>query len=459
MWCNHSLQRDSKRISLQAFSCDTHTYETEINNKYIHYKSEKFMKKSVLLFLCIITAVIGRAAIYDFTAEVDGITFYLKITDEANREVALAQNDAGNAYLSLTKLVIPDKVKNINDNNKEYSIVDIYAFSGAYSSSITEITLPNTLKYLVGWNSFNALDKVKKLVIPAGVQNVVSPLFDGASLEEVYLLPATPPTPNAPSPNPFYGAGSILHKLSVYTAVDKNYIYKSDMFWAITGWPGDPAVPYYEQITLNANGYASLYLENENFEVPTGCTAYIIKGMKNSTAFGGYPAAKVVAFGAGSILPRQTPFILENIAEKGKTIKYRAYVTGTEEDVSNNLLIGTANANGEEFSDGSSSYYIFANGQFGQGFYYQGTRQGASVKVKPHRAALRIPAGTQVSASSKAFFIDFEAAKEQLTTSIRQLPHVAPASKEDVIFDLQGRRVLHPTRGIYIINGKKVVKE
>lgn len=31
-------------------------------------------------------------------------------------------------------------------------------------------------------------------------------------------------------------------------------------------------------------------------------------------------------------------------------------------------------------------------------------------------------------------------------------------SKEDVIYDLQGRRVKNPSKGIYIINGRKVVR-
>ena len=30
---------------------------------------------------------------------------------------------------------------------------------------------------------------------------------------------------------------------------------------------------FYESIDINATGYISLYLENENFLVPTGCTA------------------------------------------------------------------------------------------------------------------------------------------------------------------------------------------
>ena len=51
--------------------------------------------------------------------------------------------------------------------------------------------------------------------------------------------------------------------------------------------------------------------------------------------------------------------------------------------------------------------------------------------------------------------IDFDAARE--ATGISSV-NSDVQKKEDVIYDLQGRRVAHPSHGIYIINGKKVVK-
>lgn len=68
------------------------------------------MKKFLLLFFCFIAVQFAKAQTpnYDFTAvNNDGVTLYYKITSEANREVELAQNDAWNAYNTLTKLVIP----------------------------------------------------------------------------------------------------------------------------------------------------------------------------------------------------------------------------------------------------------------------------------------------------------------------------------------------------------------
>lgn len=72
------------------------------------------MKKILLLFFCIFAQLVAKAqsTYYDFTAiNDDGETLYYKITDEANREVTLAQNESYDAYSNLTKLVIPAKVK------------------------------------------------------------------------------------------------------------------------------------------------------------------------------------------------------------------------------------------------------------------------------------------------------------------------------------------------------------
>ena len=46
---------------------------------------------------------------------------------------------------------------------------------------------------------------------------------------------------------------------------------------------------------------------------------------------------------------------------------------------------------------------------------------------------------------------------EQMTTGIEEM--TSPVNNgQKVIYDLQGRRVLNPTRGLYIVNGRKVVR-
>lgn len=410
------------------------------------------MKKILLLFFCVFAQLLAKAqsSRYDFTAINDeGETLYYKITDEANREVTLAQNESFDAYSNLTKLVIPAKVKNTKDHDKEYTVVGIgYAFNPQKFDLLKELILPNTLKRFE-WQPFLYLKSIKKLTIPASVTYYEGLTIQGLDcLEELEFLSHTP---GAVGP---YGTvfNQDLSKFSIYVPTDCSVGYKSDPAW--TKDANGNTIPYLERITIGTNGYTSLYLENENFEVPAGCTAYIIKGSQRGTET--YPKAVVEVFSPGKILPKKTAFILENANEKGKTITYRAHVSGKEVNVTGNLLVGSATET--EFSGAGYKYYIFSNGSLGQGFYHQGTRKGESMKVKAHHAGLRLP--TSFSAPAKPFFFDFEAAKKDYTTGIRETHTSQPAGDNtNIIYDLQGRRVDHPTRGIYIMNGKKFIKK
>ena len=127
-------------------------------------------------------------------------------------------------------------------------------------------------------------------------------------------------------------------------------------------------------------------------------------------------------------------------------------MTGTEENVTGNLLVGTATE--QEFSATGKKFYVLANGDEGMGFYKQGTRGGASIKLPAHRAGLSLD--ESIARSKEAFFFDFDAARGN-TTGIENVSN-AKQPQEDVVYDLQGRRVTNPTHGIYIINGKKVIK-
>jgi hypothetical protein len=419
------------------------------------------MKKFLLLFFCFIAVQFSKAQspTYDFSAvNDDGLTIYYKVIDEAKKEVSVADKDnMGHTYQTVTRMIIPDKVK--KSDGTEYTVTDIgHTFTGGSSyTDLTELKLPSMLKTLM-WQPFLRIPSIKKLVIPAALKEANGIIFQAIGIpckwEEIYILGTTPPRNTFPMPSYPYPAFNMdLTGIKVYLPVDCSVNYKAREDWKKNAGGSHEDIPYLEQITLNANGYASLYLENENFEIPTGCTAYIVKGSKQSG--GGYPDADIKAFAAGSIIPKQTAFILENLNEKGKTIGYHAHVSGTEEDVSGNLLVGSATET--EFSGTGYKYYIFSNGALGQGFYHQGTRKGESIKVKAHRAGLKLPVTGHGFAPAKEFIFDFEAAKQKLTTGISIRPNNETAPKEDVIYDLQGRRVNHPTRGIYIVNGKKRV--
>ena len=291
--------------------------------------------------------------------------------------------------------------------------------------------LPQTIR-VIDQGAFLSPLSLNKLTIPLSMENLGGYNYDISG--DVYISHNTPFTLGGNA----FGTQSTL---KVHVPVDRSFAFKPEAGWS------EYTDKIVEELKIGPNGYTSYYLENENFEVPAGCTAYIIKTVtQQGTANLGLTTEE--AFAAGSVIPKQTGFILKGTA--GSTVYYRAGLTGvTEVDVTGNLLVGTATE--QEISGAGYKYYLFGKGAKGQGFYHQTGRDGNSIKLGAHRAGLKL--ATSGFAPAKELIFNFD---DATTTGIN---NVQPAveKKNDVIYDLQGRRVTNPSRGIYIVNGKKVV--
>ena len=340
-------------------------------------------------------------------------------------------------------------LKAVDLSNTKVRVINEAAFRSCWQ--LAEIKLPKSLRridYAICWQS-NA--PVKSLELPAQLDTISYGAFDGLSnIEEITFTKPSPALLFSENPiNPSYGPYNpfrFLTKLNIsYVPTDATKAYQSELYW------NDISDKYREKVDIGSTGYTTYYLENENFKVPTGCTAYIITGVTPSGNKLLPDQAVVKAFTAGKIIPKQTGFILQGTPNSA--VAYQANVTGTEESVAGNLLIGTATE--QQFSAIGKRFYVLANGDQGMGFYKQGTRSGMSIKLKAHRAGLRL--GESV-ARAKSIVFDFDAAREEAeTTGIQNVP-TNGEQQDDVVYDLQGRRVTNPTHGIYIINGKKVIK-
>ncbi len=96
------------------------------------------------------------------------------------------------------------------------------------------------------------------------------------------------------------------------------------------------------------------------------------------------------------------------------------------------------------FSDSEAAYYFLSNNVL-----YQTSESGTPDTMKALRAYFKVPV-VGAGARSLTFDVDEE------TTSIEDVRSKMEDVRGDV-FDLQGRRVAQPTKGLYIVNGKKVV--
>ena len=325
-----------------------------------------------------------------------------------------------------------DRVRGFASSNIEKIGFKSFLLYGGETDLINDLSiLPQTIRIIDNDAFFSPLP-LNKLTVPLSMERLGNNNYDISG--DVYISHNTPFTLGSNA----FGSQSTL---KVHVPVDRSFAFKPEAGWS------EYTDKIVEELKIGPNGYTSYYLENENFEVPAGCTAYIIKTVtQQGSANLGLTTEE--AFAAGSVIPKQTGFILKGTA--GSTVSYRAGLTGvTEVDVTGNLLVGTATE--QVISGAGYKYYLFGKGAKGQGFYHQTGRDGNSIKLAAHRAGLKL--ATSGFAPAKELIFNFD---DATTTGIN---NVQPAveKKNDVIYDLQGRRVTNPSRGIYIVNGKKVV--
>jgi hypothetical protein len=192
-----------------------------------------------------------------------------------------------------------------------------------------------------------------------------------------------------------------------------------------------------EDVTVNVSelGWATKYF-GESVYVPAGVNAYIITG-----AADGYVTKEQIA--EGEVIPANTGILLEGAGEHSfaKTVSYNY-------TLANNLMNGSVE---NTYVEGTA--YVLANGANGVGFYKaelnkdaEGNDGTTHFLNNAGKAYFTLPA-----AENAVAFYGFDWAG---TTGIE---NVEVENEVKAIYDLTGRRVEVAERGIYIINGKKVL--
>ena len=189
-------------------------------------------------------------------------------------------------------------------------------------------------------------------------------------------------------------------------------------------------------VTVSELGWATKYFA-ESVHVPAGVNAYIITG-----AADGYVTKEQIA--EGEVIPANTGILLENAGDYAfaKTVSYNYTLAG-------NLLNGSVE---NTYVEGTA--YVLANhSEDGLGFYKaelnkdaEGNEGTTHFLNNAGKAYLVLPAE-----QSTVAYYGFDWAG---TTGVE---NVEVENASNVIYDLTGRRVEVAERGIYIINGKKVL--
>ena len=207
--------------------------------------------------------------------------------------------------------------------------------------------------------------------------------------------------------------------------------------------------------------YTTLYVDFP-FQIKGDVKAYTIEGVEAKNADGYYFAKVKKLAQQGDVVPAQTAVVLE--CNSTNPADNQLLPTGDEDpEQSNNRLCGTffgEAINGLTVKDGAGNDYNVTNDNIRAfnintadsrnpiGFY----KVKSNVTNIPGNKAFLVL--TNAEAQAKGFVLEFE---DGGTTGIETIENSKHSTEDGVYYDLQGRRVENPTRGVYIVNGKKVV--
>lgn len=178
-------------------------------------------------------------------------------------------------------------------------------------------------------------------------------------------------------------------------------------------------------VTISDAGYATLYYDKK-LAIPAGVTAYAATVKDAET---------ITLTEIENVIPANTGVILK--ADAGK---YNFVVTNADAPaVDNNILVGTTTATTKAALGGT----VYTLGQDGEGVV--GLRSFTGTDIRAYSAY-----ATSIAASARGFFTF-----ETKTTGVKAIEKTQSAN--NAYYNLAGQRVAQPQKGLYIVNGKKVI--
>ena len=181
------------------------------------------------------------------------------------------------------------------------------------------------------------------------------------------------------------------------------------------------------KLTVGETGYATAYFPFA-VTIPAGVTAYTVTAAADGMA----TLSKL-----SSTIPAHTGVVLSGTANTPCTFEIAADVAAVDDNMLDGMTIATE-------VPAETKAYILADGSEGVGFY-------------------RLSESDRTIAANKAYLIVDDAAEPsfslKLDGGLTGIEGVESAGADAPVYDLQGRRLPQvPEKGIYIQNGKKIMK-
>ena len=196
-----------------------------------------------------------------------------------------------------------------------------------------------------------------------------------------------------------------------------------------------------EAATDGEYNYATMFYGDKNLSVPEGIKAY------TATVANG----EITLHEISGAIPAGTAVVLRTDSKLRETTDFEFSIVDEAEDIeADNMLKGSDEATTVS-GNGFKYYMLSLNGDSEPGsigFYFdKESNGGIQLKNGAHKAYLAVP---EDAADAKGYPFGGDA------TGIEGL-NVNDNDNVNEVYDLQGRRVVRPAKGIYIVNGKKIV--
>ena len=323
---------------------------------------------------------------------------------------------------NLTSITIPDGVTSIGD----------HAFEGC--SGLTSITIPNSVTS-IGVYAFYYCCGLTSIRIPNSVWRIGRSAYgECRGLTSVTVEWKNPPHGD----DLLNGISSLIYEnTTLYVPKGTKALYEADYF-ADLYWNKFVAIVEMDEIVIGDEGMGTYCSTHAlDFSGTDDIKAYIVSAFRPSTG--------EVTLTRITDVPANTGIVV-----KGAAGTY-SIPMGSGETIVANMLRGVTTNTVLNKVEGDYTNYILAKKNGSLGFYavVDGSTLSASKAYLPLPTA-SLPSGAR---SIKLVFEDGG------TTGISEASRLNDKGEmiNDNVYDLQGRRVEKPARGLYIVNGRKVV--
>ena len=360
----------------------------------------------------------GTGAMYDsghYDNEFTWGTYANEITSVVIEEgITTIATMAFEMYEGLISISIPSSVTTIGE----------MSFEGC--TNLTTVTISEGV-ITIGATAFDGCTSITTITIPSSVTTIVSGAFAGCNgITDVYCY-ADPSNLTWTMDEGFAdfkdGKGTNFHvadESAWEKATDTDPYYYLNLRVTfeedLANISATPVGEYH---------WATFYDADKKYEVDANTTIYKASVTED-------PKVIITAIEGNNIIPAGTAVILKSTGVPVLT----ETTTESTGDYSENALQGS---NGTIDTDANRIYCLaYMNDKLA--FY----KVNGGVSVPAGKAYLHLDAGARG-------FYDIE---EGGTTAIK---NIKVGKEDNIYYDLQGRRVLYPKKGLYILNGKKVI--